>query len=59
MSGSGGSASSFRPASSTIGSALRLFESEITAGRAVLELYRKSEAGVAANGVMVNMLWAF
>jgi len=43
----------------TIGSAFRLFESEITAGRAVLELYRKSEAGVAANGVMVNMLWAF
>jgi hypothetical protein len=43
----------------TVGSAFRLFESEITAGRAVLELYRKSEAGAAANGVMVNMLWAF
>ena len=43
----------------TAGCALRLFESEITAGRAVIELYRKSEAGVAANGMMANLLWAF
>ena len=43
----------------TIGSAFRLFESEITAGRAVLELYRRSEAAVEANGVMMNLLWAF
>ena len=43
----------------TVGSAFRLFESDITAGRAVLELYRKSEAAEEANGVMVNLLWAF
>lgn len=43
----------------TLGSSLRLFESDITAGRAVLELYRKSEAEAEANGVMVNLLWAF
>ncbi len=43
----------------TLGSSLRLFQSDITAGRAVLELYRKSEAEAEANGVMVNLLWAF
>ena len=42
-----------------VGSAFRLFESEITAGRAVIEVYRKSEAGVKANGAMANLLWAF
>lgn len=43
----------------TLGSAFRLFESDITAGRAVLEFYRKNEVGVEANGVLVNLLWAF
>ena len=43
----------------TVGCALTLFESDITAGRAVIELYRKNEAGVGANGVMANLLWAF
>lgn len=43
----------------TLGSAFRLFESDVTAGRGVLELYRKNEAGVESNGVLVNLLWAF
>ena len=43
----------------TAGCALRLFESDITAGRAVVELYRRSDAGTAANGVQFNLLWAF
>ena len=43
----------------TLGSAVRLFESEVTAGRAAIEVYRRSEAGLAANGVAASLLWAF
>lgn len=43
----------------TLGSAFRLFESDVTAGRTVIEMYRKSEAGVASKGVMMNLVWAF
>jgi hypothetical protein len=43
----------------TVGSAFRLFESEVTAGQAVLELYRRSTAGVAVNGLLVDLLWGF
>lgn len=43
----------------TLGSAVRLFESEVTAGRCAIEVYRKNEAGLAANGIAANLLWAF
>lgn len=43
----------------TLGSAIQLYQSDITAGRAVIEVYRIDQAGAAANGFMANLLWAF
>ncbi len=43
----------------TLGSSLRLFQTDITAGRAVLEVSRSTAAGEHVNGALLNLLWAF
>ena len=43
----------------TIGCAFRLYESEMTGGRMVLEAFRKKVGGESASGAALNLLWAF
>jgi len=43
----------------TLGTAFRLFENEITAGRIVLEVSRTKDQDVSSNGALAALLWAF
>lgn len=43
----------------TLGCSIRLFENEITAGRTVLEVSQKREAGVNTNAALLGLLWSF
>ncbi len=43
----------------TLGFAVELYESQMTAGRLVLEASRKREAGVTANAALFHLLWIF
>lgn len=43
----------------TLGLAYQLFANEVTAGRAVLELSRRREAGTDSNAASIDLLWAF
>lgn len=42
----------------TLGCAVRIYQSEITAGRLVFELSRKKEGGLWANAALFHLLWA-
>ncbi len=42
----------------TAGCALQVFQTETTAGRLVVELARRSEAGVNTNSAFLDLLWA-
>ena len=48
-----------RTQKATIGCAIRLYESEWTAGRVVLEGSRRKEAGVYTTGGLFSVLWIF
>lgn len=43
----------------TLGCSFRVYESDVTGGRLVLEVSRKQEAGVTTNAALFNVLWAF
>jgi hypothetical protein len=43
----------------TLGSSFRLFETEITSGRATLEVSRQTQAGTHVNAALISLLWLF
>ncbi len=43
----------------TLGCAIRLYEGEITGGRAAIEVFRQKQGGESATGGLINLLWAF
>lgn len=43
----------------SIGASIRLYESDVTGGRAVIEAFRKKEGGESGTGGLINLLWAF
>jgi hypothetical protein len=43
----------------TVGSSFRLFETEITSGRATLELSRQTQSGSHINAALISLLWIF
>ncbi|HXO18287.1 MAG TPA: hypothetical protein VOA87_00015 [Thermoanaerobaculia bacterium] len=48
-----------RTRKATVGCAVRIFETEATAGRLVLELSRQEQAADKTNGALLNVIWAF
>lgn len=43
----------------TLGCAIRIFENEITAGRAVLEVSREKDPELSTNAALLSLLWSF
>lgn len=43
----------------TLGASIKVFETEVTASRLALEVFRKKEAGASGNGALIDIWWAF